>query len=206
MLVKGATCCIANLSSPHLKVRVKSGGMSAWTYCWDYHPGILVPYGYPIFKYFSVDGLKLASSIIVSIIRATVRSLLHVHRGGYQTSAGLSGVALISTRRQIRVFSPGESHYILPVITMVSQRARFMRLTWGSSGSWRPQMGPMLAPWTLLSGVCRPVCNIMGHGLALGYRRVITPIVFFMGCDHSNMSCQRLIVVVRHGWVLTPHP
>ena len=25
--------------------------------------------------------------------------------------------------------------------------------TWGPSGSCRPQMGPMLAPWTLLSGV-----------------------------------------------------
>ena len=24
---------------------------------------------------------------------------------------------------------------------------------WGPSGSCRPQMGPMLAPWTLLSGV-----------------------------------------------------
>ena len=24
--------------------------------------------------------------------------------------------------------------------------------TWGPPGSWRPQMGPMLAPWTLLSG------------------------------------------------------
>ena len=28
-----------------------------------------------------------------------------------------------------------------------------MRPTWGPSGSCRPQMGPMLAPWTLLSGL-----------------------------------------------------
>ena len=27
-----------------------------------------------------------------------------------------------------------------------------MRSTWGPPGSCRPQMGPMLAPWTLLSG------------------------------------------------------
>ena len=32
------------------------------------------------------------------------------------------------------------------------QIAKFMGLTWGSPGSCRPQMGPMLAPWTLLSG------------------------------------------------------
>ena len=30
--------------------------------------------------------------------------------------------------------------------------AKFMGLTWGPPGSCRPQMGPMLAPWTLLSG------------------------------------------------------
>ena len=30
--------------------------------------------------------------------------------------------------------------------------ARFMGPTWGPSGSDRTQMGPMLAPWTLLSG------------------------------------------------------
>ena len=34
--------------------------------------------------------------------------------------------------------------------------ARFMRPTWGPSGADRAQVGPMLAPWTLLSGL---VCN-----------------------------------------------
>ena len=33
-----------------------------------------------------------------------------------------------------------------------SQIARFMGPTWGAPGSCRPQMGPMLAPWTLLLG------------------------------------------------------
>ena len=36
--------------------------------------------------------------------------------------------------------------------TVVSQIAKFMGPTWGPPGSCRPQMGPMLAPWTLLSG------------------------------------------------------
>ena len=36
-----------------------------------------------------------------------------------------------------------------------SQIAKFMGPTWDPSGSCRPQMGPMLAPWTLLSGVIR---------------------------------------------------
>ena len=38
-----------------------------------------------------------------------------------------------------------------------SQIARFMVPTWGPPGPCRPQMGPMLAPWTLLSGMAS--CN-----------------------------------------------
>ena len=34
----------------------------------------------------------------------------------------------------------------------VPQIANFMGPTWGPPGSCRPQMGPMLAPWTLLPG------------------------------------------------------
>ena len=34
----------------------------------------------------------------------------------------------------------------------ISQIAKFMGPTWGPPGSCGPHMGPMLAPWTLLSG------------------------------------------------------
>ena len=40
-----------------------------------------------------------------------------------------------------------------PNLVMISQIAKFMGPTWGPPGSCRPQMGPMLAPWTLLSGI-----------------------------------------------------
>ena len=36
--------------------------------------------------------------------------------------------------------------------TLTAQIAKFMGQTWGPPGSCRPQMGPMLAPWTLISG------------------------------------------------------
>ena len=51
--------------------------------------------------------------------------------------------------------------------------ARFMGPTWGSSGADRTQVGPMLAPWTLLSGtvnnmaanvVCREKTQVRGIG------------------------------------------
>ena len=37
------------------------------------------------------------------------------------------------------------------------QIARFMGPTWGPSGAGRTQVGPMLAPWTLLSGAAWPL-------------------------------------------------
>ena len=44
---------------------------------------------------------------------------------------------------------------IFPYRFVRPQIARFMGPTWGPPGSCRPQLGPMLAPWTLLSGtVC----------------------------------------------------
>ena len=36
---------------------------------------------------------------------------------------------------------------------IASQIGKFMGPTWGPPGSCRPQMGPMLAPWSLLSGL-----------------------------------------------------
>ena len=40
------------------------------------------------------------------------------------------------------------------VLLLGTQIAKFMGPTWGPPGSCRPQLGPMLAPWTLLSGYC----------------------------------------------------
>ena len=49
----------------------------------------------------------------------------------------------------------------------LTQIAKFMGPTWGPTGSCRPQMGPMLAPWTLLSGYSNsltamvPLCCVL---------------------------------------------
>ena len=44
-----------------------------------------------------------------------------------------------------------------PVSIIVAEIARFMKPRWGPSGANRTQVGPMLAPWTLLSGGLVPV-------------------------------------------------
>ena len=39
------------------------------------------------------------------------------------------------------------------LFSLASQIARFMRPTWGPPGSCCPQVGPMLAAWTLQTGL-----------------------------------------------------
>ena len=43
-------------------------------------------------------------------------------------------------------------------VTCNTLTARFMEPTWGQAGADRTQVGPILAPWTLLSGV---ICGIL---------------------------------------------
>ena len=51
-------------------------------------------------------------------------------------------------------FNKKKSLTILGTVFFIwSQIAKFMGPTWGPLGSCRPQMGPILAPWILLSGV-----------------------------------------------------
>ena len=57
--------------------------------------------------------------------------------------------------------------------------ARFMGKTWGPSGSDRTQMGPMLAPWTLLSWKVR-----VTNGLVTSKHTVISQII--RGLFHCN--------------------
>ena len=47
----------------------------------------------------------------------------------------------------------------------LSQIAKFIGPAWGPPGSCWPQMGPMLAPWTLLSGlVCADLAFLLPTG------------------------------------------
>ena len=58
---------------------------------------------------------------------------------------------------------------------IITQIARFMWPTWGPPGSCRPQMGPMLAPWTLLlwhAPSDRAECNKLG--ISYGFSSSVT--------------------------------
>ena len=60
-----------------------------------------------------------------------------------KTTASKGGVISISLA----------GHIVREAGLMASLIARFMRPTWGPSGADRTQVGPKLAPWTLLSGM-----------------------------------------------------
>ena len=78
----------------------------------------------------------------------------------------------------------------------VTQIARFMGPTWGPPGSCRPQMGPILAPWTLLSGGGGG--TTMATWTATGYccstrcmYLTIAVLLFNHGCLHSSKWCPK---------------
>ena len=120
-------------------------------------------------KYFVLKGKfermnNLKKFVIITIIESPILNCIGVNLIGifwFQCWVWLQNeVVLIST-----------THYLTNLIVNVgqpqqpsvetdwngsqpsSQIAKFMGPTWGPPGPCRPQMGPMLAPWTLLSGV-----------------------------------------------------
>ena len=65
----------------------------------------------------------------------------------------------------IQCFISNKILYTFPALT--SQIARFMRPTWGPPGSRRPQMGHMLAPWTLLSVIGDATSSSISYSMYL---------------------------------------
>ena len=76
--------------------------------------------------------------------------------GGHQRSQRLIGLATTSSVL-----------YLWSSMVKQTQIAKFVGPTWGPPESCWPQMGPMLAPWTLLSGKSLSVLEYVLHALAL---------------------------------------
>ena len=71
-------------------------------------------------------------------------------------------------------------------LSKTTQIAKFMGPTWGPPGSCRPQMSPILAPQTLLSGHCTIV---KGH----------TPTdKYTMPVNHISVSCNAIIFYAQY--------
>ena len=59
---------------------------------------------------------------------------------------------IFSDRRHCITPCPVRDVGVTQFIPIMSQIAKFMGPTWGPPGSCRPQMGPMLAQWSMISG------------------------------------------------------
>ena len=79
---------------------------------------------------------------IYSLTQNKIASMGFASRGGFSTSSG-DNVGVIILPQRIN-----------------TQIATFMGPAWGLPGSSRPQMGPMLVPWTLLSGYPLADCTV----------------------------------------------
>ena len=76
------------------------------------------------------------------------------------------------------------------------QITRFMGTTWDPSGADRSQVGPMLAPWTLLSGSISSTSSCIQHG-TVKYRaqaRQRSCIINTLG-DRGNDNTHQLFVI-----------
>ena len=86
-----------------------------------------------------------------------------------------------------------ECHKIVLIHRLCTRYARFMGPTWDPPGSCRPQMGPMLAPWILLSGILQMWIEnsrlfIVIHlppGIYI-QNNIVTSWKLFRSCNHSK--------------------
>ena len=89
-------------------------------------------------------------------VNQTSNSQQTSHNSPSQASYGVSSMSilkkidLVITAPHCIVLHSSNPSKVRPTTT--TQIAKFMGPTWGSPGSCWPQIGPMLAPWTLLSG------------------------------------------------------
>ena len=95
------------------------------------------------------------------LILLLVQKLIQLQQRNHQSTTLLvlcAGNPLISNGFPVQRASNQENvfmswyHHVVAIHPQMPLIARFMGPTWGPSGADRTQVGPMLAPWTLLSG------------------------------------------------------
>ena len=78
----------------------------------------------------------------------------NIQSRGLETSRDLHGKTSVRLVNRGPDLTRYNIHFGSIITRSISLIARFMWPTWGPSGANRTQVGPMLAPWTLLSGYC----------------------------------------------------
>ena len=79
--------------------------------------------------------------------------------------------------------------------SVYTQIARFMGPTWGPPGSHRPQVGHVLAPWTLLSAYMRPPTwsfSVQTMTSTLFGAKILNSVVWLVACASCFLLIQRV--------------
>ena len=128
---------------------------------------------------------------------------MHWHWKGYYHTCWV--------RADLQIYKPSS-----PIVTMVQRNpaitliwllshklpliARFMGPTWGPSGADRTQVGPMLSPWTLLSGtllLCREfVC--VEHKWLYSLTECQFPLLWVIPLQQTSLDIH--LMIDRHYW------
>ena len=84
---------------------------------------------------------------------------------------------------------------------MISQTARIMGSTWGPTGPCRPQMGPMLAPWTLLSGM---IVSVPVNQPAMTWVNTSREPTKSKSCNHNESKQKHSVYISQGVYVIYP--
>ena len=87
---------------------------------------------------------------------------------------GICWVQSLHCYMQYHVTLNREPMLLQIVLLYISQIAKFMGPTWGPPGTCRPQLGPMLAPWTLLLGISWKFIPLIMSCSQLWYNNSVT--------------------------------
>ena len=79
-------------------------------------------------------------------------------------------------------------------VMLSTQIAKFMGPTWGPLGPCRPQLGPMLVPWTLLSGKPCSVCEpVLAAGVIHSFLISVSPLPSLTRLGQNRPKAQHFI-------------
>ena len=115
-------------------------------------------------------------------------SVWHVKSYLYTVSYVHLSVFTIETTQEVKRHYPS------------SQIARFVGPTWGKPGADRTQVGPMLAPWTLLSGLVSTsfVRNIQA---STTYMQILKRDIYLCALDKMILT-KTVLTTIRHMWCI----
>ena len=131
------TCSVANMDPLHANIPLGTGSVTGWWSWYCHCSRILIP---------EMDSIHYLQFMSLLDSNLSLFDIVHFY----------CCLVIQNVQLKCELMPISERNLFHPLI------ARFMGPTWGPTGDDRIQVGPMLAPWTLLSGPLHSnfiICN-----------------------------------------------